>query len=323
MPPDPPAADQGWIELLLDALAAETGAAANTLSAYASDLADYRRFLVARGHCLASAGRPEIEAYLLALADRAPATRARRLSALRNLHRFAFQEGLRAEDPAAGLASTRRRRRLPGTLSAADAARLLDQARSEAESGRRASLRLHCLLELAYASGLRATELVSLPLAAVGGDPRTLLVRGKGGRERVVPVSAPAAAAIRNWLAVRSAGDGEGQPPSPFLFPSRRSRSGHLGRVQWFRSVRAAAARAGLDATAISPHTLRHAFATHLLAGGVDLVSLQQLLGHSDLSTTEIYTHVLDERLQSLVRDRHPLAAATLPRAGAAAADPD
>ena len=304
-----PEASSRWTELLLDAIAAERGVSSNTISAYTADLQDYGRFLASRGLHFGSAQRVDIEAYLLALAKReySRATRARRLSAIRNLHRFAYAEGLRIDDPAIGVPAAAPARRLPGTLTVEETGRLLDAAEAEAKTGKPASVRLHCLLELAYASGLRATELVSLPDEAVRGDPRVLLVRGKGGRERMVPLSQPAREAVRKWLVVRD-GDPSASAASRHLFPSPRSRSGHVSRVQLFREVKRVSRQAGLDASAVSPHTLRHAFATHLLANGVDLVSLQRLLGHSDLSTTEIYTHVLDERLREIVCEKHPLA---------------
>ncbi len=301
--------DARWKDLLLDAIAAERGASLNTLAAYASDLGDFGRYLQGEGQSLASASRADIENYLLAMSRRgySRATRSRRLSAIRNLYRFAFAEGMREDDPAAGVQAAAARRRLPGTLSVEDAGRLMDAARAEARTGEPSRIRLYCLLELAYACGLRATELVSLTEEAVRGDPRVLLIRGKGGRERMVPLSEPAREALRRWLAVRDPED-SGTAASRFLFPSRRSRSGHFGRVQLFREIKRMARAAGLDAQTVSPHTLRHAFATHLLQNGVDLVSLQRLLGHSDLSTTEIYTHVMSERLRELVFERHPLA---------------
>ena len=304
-----------WIELLLDAISSESGASTNTIAAYHSDLRDYGRFLAGRGQNFASAERQHIEAYLLTLSSKrySRATRARRLSAIRNLHRFAYAEGLREDDPAACISVARPPRRLPGTLTEEEAEILLETVRAEAQTDSPAGVRLHCLLELAYASGLRASELVSLPEEAARGDPRVLLVRGKGGRERMVPLSPPARESLQSWLAVRDGLEPKG-PESRYLFPSTRSRSGHLSRVQLFREVKRVARIAGLDPKSISPHTLRHAFATHLLANGVDLVSLQRLLGHSDLSTTEIYTHVLDERLRELVCEKHPLAAGPLLR---------
>ena len=312
-----PHPSERWVELLLDAIAAESGASTNTIAAYASDLRDYGRYLKTQGHDFATARRAEIEAYLLELSGKrlSRATRARRLSAIRSLHRFAYAEGLRSDDPAVGVPAAQPARRLPGTITVEEAGRLLAAAREQAQTGSQAGVRLHCLLELAYASGLRASELVSLPDEAVRGDPRVLLIRGKGGRERMVPLSEPARDALRTWFAVRD-GDDSPRSGSQYLFPSSRSRSGHLSRVQLFREVKRIARDAGLDAGVISPHTLRHAFATHLLANGVDLVSLQRLLGHSDLSTTEIYTHVLDERLRQLVCEKHPLASGPLPIPG-------
>ena len=312
-----PHPSERWVELLLDAIAAESGATANTIAAYSSDLRDYGRYLETRGRDFASAQRADIEAYLLELSERrlSRATRARRLSAIRNLHRFAYSERLRSEDPAVGVPASQPARRLPGTMTVDEAGRLLAAAKKQAVAGSQSDIRLHCLLELAYASGLRASELVSLPDEAVRGDPRVLLIRGKGGRERMVPLSEPAREALRTWLAIRD-GDDSPRAGSRYLFPSTRSRSGHLSRIQLFREVKRIARDAGLDADVISPHTLRHAFATHLLANGMDLVSLQRLLGHSDLSTTEIYTHVLDERLRELVYEKHPLAAGPLPIPG-------
>ena len=287
-----------WVELLLDAIAAESGATANTTAAYASDLRDYGRYLETRGREFASAQRVDIEAYLLELSERTPFRG--RLARAGSLQFEIFiglpiPRGFAVTIPAVGVPASQPARRLPGTITVDEAGRLLATAKSQAVAGSQSNVRLHCILELAYASGLRASELVSLPDEAVRGDPRVLLIRGKGGRERMVPLSEPARDALRTWLAIRD-GDDSPRAGSRYLFPSARSRSGHLSRIQLFREVKRIARDAGLDADAISPHTLRHAFATHLLANGVDLVSLQRLLGHSDLSTTEIYTHVLDER---------------------------
>jgi integrase/recombinase XerD len=199
---------------------------------------------------------------------------------------------------------------LPGTLSVDDVDRLLDAARA-GRGGEAKRARLTCLVELLYATGLRVSELVSLPVAAARGNPRMLLVTGKGGRERMVPLSGPAREALAAWLTLRDAEEAErrarGARPSPWLFPSR-GRQGHLTRIAFYQALKALAAQAGLDPGGISPHTLRHAFATHLLANGADLRAIQQLLGHADISTTEIYTHVLDERLKALVLEKHPLA---------------
>lgn len=301
-----------WVSGYLDALRAERDAAKTTLESYARDLADFDEHLDGAGGTLKSAGRAEIEDYLAALETqgRAASTRARRLSAIKGFYRFAFTEGLRADDPSALIPGPRQGRRLPGTLSEADVDALLAAAaatgRSEAEKTRNL-----CLMEVLYATGLRVSELVGLPVAAARGDPRMLFVRGKGGRERMVPLSEPARAALHGWLAVRDAAEDEaaakGKPRSAFLFPSR-GKSGHLTRTQFFMLVKRIAVEAGLSPEAVSPHTLRHAFATHLLAHGADLRAIQALLGHADVATTEIYTHVLEERLRSIVLENHPLA---------------
>ncbi len=301
-----------WIEPFLEALGAERGAAANTLAAYRRDLEHFTAWLGDKGNDVQSAGRPEIERYLAALegAGLAPATRARRLSAIRQFYRFALSEGWRADDPAARIGGPRPARKLPGTLSVAEVDRLLDAAltRPGAKAGR---ARLICLVELLYATGVRVSELVSLPAASARGNPRMLLVTGKGGRDRMVPLSEPAREALAAWLVIRDAVEAErrraGGRPSPWLFPSR-GKLGHLTRIGFYYALKALAVSAGLDPIRISPHTLRHAFATHLLANGADLRAIQQLLGHADVSTTEIYTHVLDERLKALVLEKHPLA---------------
>ncbi|HEU0221033.1 MAG TPA: tyrosine recombinase [Paracoccaceae bacterium] len=301
-----------WIPLLLEALAAERNAARNTLAAYARDLADYAAFLAARGAGPEHVDRAGIEEYLAGLAARglSMATRARRLSALKQLHRFAWSEGLRPEDPAALIRGSGRARRLPGTLGQAEVERLLEAARAQ---GRRPEERVRnaCLVELLYATGLRVSELVGLPVAAVRGDPQMMLVQGKGGRDRLVPLSAPARQALAEWLAVRDAAEAarlaRGTRPSPWLFPAG-GRKGHLTREAFFLAIKKMAVRAGLPPETVSPHVLRHAFATHLLAGGADLRSIQTMLGHADLATTEIYTHVVADDLKALVLTRHPLA---------------
>lgn len=295
---------RGWIEPFLEALSAERGAAANTLAAYARDLGDLADTLDARGVDGASAGRADIEAWLIDMETRglSAATRARRLSAARGLFRFAWEEGWRADDPAAGLDGPRRRRPLPRTLTVEAVDRLFAAVETAFEGDAR--LRARCLLELVYATGMRVSELVSLPVAAARGNPATLLIRGKGGRERLAPLTDPARAAIADWLPARDRACRD--KPSPWLFPSRGA-AGRLTRVRFFQMVRALAAEAGLDPAAVSPHTLRHAFATHLLANGADLRAIQELLGHADIATTEIYTHVLDARLAALMA-RHPLA---------------
>lgn len=297
-----------WIGAFLDSLLAERDAAANTRAAYARDLADYETWLQGRGLSVEQAGRAEIEAYLQVCeaSGLSKATRARRLSALRQFHRFAHEEGLRSDNPALGLRGPGSGRRLPGTLTLGEIEAMIAAARSAPRDRERET----CLLELLYATGLRVSELVSLPVAAVRGDPRAILVRGKGGRERLVPLSDPAREAVRDWLIQRDAleaGRPVGSPPSPWLFPSR-GRSGHLTRQAFHAILKANALRAGLDPDRVAPHRLRHAFATHLLAGGADLRSIQTMLGHASLATTEIYTHVLDEHLRTLVTTHHPLA---------------
>jgi integrase/recombinase XerD len=301
-----------WLPQFLEAIRAERDAARNTLLAYARDLDDFAGFLAGRGTDYARAERAEIEAYLVDLADRgmASATRARRLSAIRQFYRFAFLEGWRTDDPGAQLKGPKKARTLPGSLSETDVDRLLAAAETH---GRTPDDRLRtvCLMQLLYATGLRVTELVALPAAAVRGDPRMILVRGKGGRERMVPLSAPARDALTAWLAARDRAEDvaarAGKPRSVALFPAR-GRLGHLSRESFFLTIKALARSAGLPAAAISPHTLRHAFATHLLAHGADLRVIQTLLGHASIATTEIYTHVLDARLKALVLERHPLA---------------
>ncbi len=300
------------IERFLEAAQAELGAARNTVLAYRRDLADFGAWLAGRGLDWHEATRADIETYLIDLqqAGLAPATRARRLSAVRQFYRFALDEGWRDDNPAAMIHGPRQARRLPANLSEADVDTLLKTARrfgrNKAEKTRNA-----CLFELLYATGMRVSELVSLPVSAVRGDPRMLLVRGKGGKERMVPLSAPARRALKRWLGAREAIEaarvGRGARPSAFLFPGH-GRQGHLTR-EWFHGlVKKIARQAGLGPRDISPHSLRHAFATHMLAHGADLRVIQTLLGHADISTTEIYTHVLDERLKALVLEHHPLA---------------
>jgi len=261
---------------------------------------------------LAGADGGAIRRYLGALADggRGARTAARRLSALRQFYRFLFADGVRPDDPTAGVDNPARGRSLPRILSEAQVEALFEAAR--ARHGR-AGTRLRALLEIIYATGLRVSELVGLPLSARTGDGRFLLVSGKGGKERMVPLSEPARAAIDQWLPHRRALVGDGG--SPWLFPTAAT-EGHLTRQRFAQMLKELAADAGLDPRAVSPHVLRHAFASHLLAHGADLRSLQQMLGHADISTTQIYTHVLEERLTRLVAERHPLARRGRPRAG-------
>lgn len=301
-----------WIEPFLEAMHAERGAADNTLAAYRRDLQDFEGWLTGRDSNPAEVSRADIESYLQnAEAEGLSATtRARRLSAIRQLFRFAFSEGWRSDDPGAGISGPRRVRALPNHLSEHETAALLAATELATEANPK-DVRLRCLVELLYATGLRVSELVGLPVASVRGDPRMILVRGKGGRERMVPLSLPARTALSEWLFVRDAEvadkTAQGHQASPFLFPSR-GKSGHLTRIAFYNALKDLAVRAGIDPARVSPHAVRHAFATHLLANGADLRAIQTLLGHADISTTEIYTHVLDERLKALVLEKHPLA---------------
>ena len=301
-----------WIATFLEAQAAELGAATNTQLAYGRDLKDFDAYLARNNRDFASAARSDVEDYLVFCDAQglAKSTRARRLSAIKQLYRFAFEEGLREDNPAIQIAGPGQDKRLPKILSEEEVDRLLDAARA---SGRNRSdqLRNTCLMELLYATGMRVTELVSLPITAARGDPRLLLILGKGGKERMVPLSPPARAALGEWLEVRDRKD-EGdraarRPVSRFLFPSRGS-SGHLTRHRFYLLIKEFALSAGVDPAKVTPHTLRHAFATHLLANGADLRAIQTMLGHADVATTEIYTHVLEERLSELVLEHHPLA---------------
>lgn len=301
-----------WISTFLEAQAAELDAAKNTRLAYGRDLLDFAGWLERHGKDFAGATRDDIEAYLIFCDGQglSKATRARRLSAIRQLYRFAFDEGWRSENPGLRIKGPGRSAKLPQTLEWAQVKAMLDAARS---SGRTAqdSLRNTCMLELIYATGMRVSELVELPVAAARGNPAMILVRGKGGRERMVPLSPPAKSALAAWLVQRdsaeTAAQAKGARPSKYLFPGRGA-GGHVTRQQFFLILKTIAVRAGIDPAHVTPHTMRHAFATHLLAGGADLRVIQTLLGHADLSTTEIYTHVLDEHLKALVLDHHPLA---------------
>ena len=294
------------IAAFLDVMRAERGAADNTIAAYNRDLTDFSGFLAPRGVDPPDATRPMIEEYLAGLAREglSAATRARRLSCLRQFFDFAFTEGWRADNPAARMEGPRRRRPLPKTLSQEDVDNLF-AAVERRDKGALKGARLTCLMEVLYATGLRVSELVGMPLASVLGDPRMILVRGKGGRERMVPLTDKARAAISRYLTLRDA-----DPrlrASPHLFPGA-GRSGRLTRARFFQIIKQLAGEAGLDPANVSPHALRHAFASHLLANGADLRVIQHLLGHADISTTEIYTHVQEEGLKALVLQKHPLA---------------
>ena len=283
-------------------MAAERGAARLTLAAYRHDLSDAAAFL---GSAVEAANTEDLRRYLtkIARAGLAPRSAARRLSALRQFYRFLVVDGRRSDDPSAALDSPRLGRPLPKLLSEAEADGLLAAARVR---GGIEGARLTCLLELLYGAGLRVSELVSLPLAAVRGERRFLLLRGKGDKERLVPLGEPARAALADYLAVRGAFKSGGRS-ARFLFPSR-SGAGHLTRRRCAQLLKELALEAGLDPARLSPHVLRHAFATHLLERGADLRSVQEMLGHADIATTQIYTHVAGERLQRLVNEHHPLA---------------
>jgi integrase/recombinase XerD len=304
--------DPTLLALFLDMLAAERGAAANTLSAYRRDLEDAADALRAAGSSLAAATTADLRACLARAAESGlkPTTTARRLSALRQFYRFLYSEGLRGDDPAAVLSGPRRGRGLPKVLSVAEVDRLLGAARAgfddprSPHADRLRSARLTCLLEVLYATGLRVSELVALPASAARRDARMLVVRGKGGKERLVPLNDASKLATAAYLDLLRASD---RPASKWLFPSFGG-SGHLTRQHFARDLKGLAARAGLRQDRVSPHVLRHAFASHLLHNGADLRIVQTLLGHADIATTQIYTHVLGDRLIGLVRDLHPLA---------------
>ena len=302
------------ISAFLEAQSADLGAARNTLLAYGRDLKDAAGWLARRGPGLEHADQGDIEAYLVACeaAGLARATRARRLSSLKQFYRFLFDEGLRGDNPALRIAGPGKSKALPRTLSEAEVTALLDAARQTGRTGME-RLRNTCLMELLYATGMRVSELVGLPVQAARGDPRMLLVRGKGDKERLVPLSGPARQALSAWLTLRDRAEAEARaadrslPPGRHLFPAR-GKAGHLTRQGFFLILKDIAARAGIAPDRVTPHRLRHAFATHLLAGGADLRVIQTLLGHADVATTEIYTHVLDARLRDLVLAHHPLA---------------
>jgi integrase/recombinase XerD len=286
-------------------LVAERGASRNTEAAYRADLRDLESFLRRRKQTLATTDTAALRAYLKALdyLGMTPRTVARRLSVMRQFYRFLAAERLRDDDPASTLDSPRLGRPLPKVLSREEVDRLIAGAR---EVGGNDGGRMATLLEILYASGLRVTELVTLPLSAVERDAAVLTVRGKGGKERLVPLSDPARRAIVEWLPVRAVMLGDGQR-SRFLFPSRGD-SGHLTRQRFAQLLKEAALKAGIDPARVSPHVLRHAFASHLLEAGADLRSVQLMLGHADIATTQIYTHVVPEKLRALVEDHHPLA---------------
>jgi len=304
--------DQTLIELFLDMIAAERGGAKNTLAAYARDLADFSAELGKAGRSIARASTEDLRGYLASLGKRrfAASSVARRLSAIRQFYRFLYAEGRRTDDPAAVIEGPKRGRALPKMLTIAEIDRLLAQARTDMDKADQPALtrlraaRLACLIEVLYATGLRVSELVALPILAAERNAQMLTVCGKGNKERLVPLNGAAKKAMGEYLALLSATRPERK--AKWLFPSF-GKAGHLTRQHFARELKTLAATAGLRSAQVSPHVLRHAFASHLLHNGADLRVVQTLLGHADISTTQIYTHVLEERLKSLVRDLHPL----------------
>ena len=296
------------VESFLEMMSAERGAAVNTLQSYERDLEDARSFLNERGVRLAEATPDDLRAYLGHLARQgfAASSQARRLSALRQFFKFLYGEGLRGDDPTGILDAPKKGR----TLSVDDVTRLIARAETEAaEPGGNPLLkrRMHLLVELLYATGMRVSELVSLPASVLAQTGRFLVVRGKGNKERMVPLSRAAVSALEAYGEMLAAEIGDDPAAGAFLFPAQ-SKEGHLPRQVFARDLKALAGRAGIRASSLSPHVLRHAFASHLLQNGADLRAVQELLGHSDISTTQIYTHVLEERLHQLVQTHHPLA---------------
>ncbi|KRB62636.1 recombinase XerD [Rhizobium sp. Root708] len=308
--------DLGWVhvEAFLEMMSAERGAAANTLSSYEHDLDDLHSFLSGRGVRLLEAVSADLSAYLSSLAGQGfkPSSQARRLAAMRQFYKFLYAEGLRTDDPTGVLDAPKKGRALPKTMGVDEVGRLLEQAETEAQDpapGQLQRLRMLALLELLYATGMRVSELVTLPVRVLDQDGRFLMIRGKGNKERLVPLSQSAIATLKLYGRMLAAENAAAKVPqeSPWLFPAA-SKEGYLPRQVFARDLKNLAIRAGLTPSMISPHVMRHAFASHLLANGADLRVVQELLGHSDISTTQIYTHVLEERLQQLVQTHHPLA---------------
>ena len=295
----------GWPEAFLEMMAAERGAARNTLTAYGKDLGDVAGFLARRGRGFADAAAEDIEAWFVDLSARglSASTAARRRAAVRQFYRFVLGEGWRTDDPSRRVEAPKQGRPLPKVLSRDEVERLL--AAAGAKDGGQ-GVRLACLIELTYASGLRVSELVALPLAALARDPAYLIVKGKGGKERLAPLNGAARNAVKAWLEVRKDFLPKGVKESPWLFPSR-GKAGRLTPRRFSQLLEEAALAAGIDPEKVSPHVLRHAFATHLLEGGADLRVVQTLLGHSDIATTQIYTHVAGDRLRAVVESKHPL----------------
>jgi integrase/recombinase XerD len=301
--------DSALIENFLEMMSAERGAALNTVEAYRRDLDDTAEFLVSRGVKLFDAGAQDIRAAMADLSKRdfAVASQARHLSSLRQFYRFLYGEGHRGDDPTAIIDGPKRQRPLPKTLDVDAVSKMLDlaedDANAEAETAS-AAKRLHAMVETLYATGLRVSELVALPVTAARADREYVLLKGKGGKERIVPLSGKSKTALATWIAARNLDAAQEQ--SPWLFPAK-SETGYVARQVFARELKLLGARAGISGAFLSPHVMRHAFASHLLQNGADLRVVQELLGHADISTTQIYTHVLSEKLQRLVEDHHPL----------------
>jgi integrase/recombinase XerD len=309
----PKESDEALVELFLDMLAAERGAGENTLSAYRNDLEDLSAYLCVEKRTVANATTDDLRRFLASLSKRGlkASSLARRLSAVRQIYKFLYAEGKRADDPAAVLEGPKRARTLPKVLSIAEVDALLKRAWTNNDNNelplnqRLRATRLLCLLEVVYATGLRVSELVALPSSAAQRDQRMLIVRGKGGKERLVPLNKQAKRAMSEYLELRAKTERDAK--SKWLFPSF-GEQGHLTRQHFARELKILGQACGIGPERLSPHALRHAFASHLLHNGADLRVVQTLLGHADISTTQIYTHVLEERLKTLVRDLHPLA---------------
>jgi integrase/recombinase XerD len=302
------------LALFLDMLMAERGAAAQTMEAYTRDLGAFLAFLAAKRTTAREASSDHIRAFLAELARKglAATSRARKLSAIRQFFRFLLAEGLRSEDPCSAIDSPKLGRPLPKLLSLAEVETLLETAAGAVEpasdgSAKRRALRLYALIETLYATGLRVSELLGLPRGVLIADDRVLTVKGKGGRERLVPLNDSARQALITHLAALDADKAKSRAASPWLFPSGDGAQ-HLTRQRFGQELKALALTAGIEPSRVSPHVLRHAFASHLLERGADLRTVQQLLGHADISTTQIYTHVIEERLRRLVEEHHPLA---------------
>lgn len=292
--------DGHLIEAFLEMMSAERGAAVNTIEAYRRDLLDYAGFLAGSNKAISDAGRTDVADYLSHLSAQglAASSSARRLSAVRQLHRFLVSEGTKGDDPTRIVSSPKPGRGLPKVLSVEEVDRLLKCAEEEAAGGEESEVRLYVLLELLYATGLRVSELVALERRAVRREADHLTITGKGGKERLVPLNDKAKDALVGWL--------DSTDKEKFVFPAKGA-EGHLARQVFGRDLKGLAARAGLAVAKVSPHVLRHAFASHLLQNGADLRVVQMLLGHADISTTQIYTHVLDAHLRKLLEDHHPL----------------